>query len=161
VLSVLALAAFVIRGELITRGAWSPAIAVLGPGESATFHPEAGPRLEMAMSGGNVARLRRGTVLGTLDLIDVRGNGYRRQIVAGEISDWAAFRRGEYWRAENGLPAVPNGPIEGHGANAYAVGAGRIEAEIPAGIATVRVSVSQDLPPASRLHVDAMRVSGR
>jgi hypothetical protein len=136
--------------------------AVLAPGQSATLVPPLRRRhVELAMSGGSMAALRRGTTVGTLDVIDTRGRAYRRSIIVGDLSDWAALRRPEYWRNGNGVPAFPAGAVAGHGAGAFLNGSGGIRVRIPDPIATVRVTASSDLPPAARLHIDSVRVSDR
>ena len=132
---------------------------MLEPGQSATIAlPHRGRDVELSMSGGNVASLPRGTELGTIDFIGIRGSAFRRSVRVGEISDWSALSPDQHWRNQNGPPAVPRGPLEGLGSRAFLNGSGVVRTETPVEVAAIRVTASDALPPSARLHLDAVRL---
>jgi hypothetical protein len=97
--------------------------------------------------GENVPRLRRGTVIATIEPggIPVR---------IGDIVDWGSMRRAQFWRAKNIVPRHPAGVIRDYGYEAWADGAARIA--LPSGVSSIRITALPALPPDARLQLIAV-----
>ena len=99
----------------------------------------------LIVSGANVARLRKGTVVGRIE-------PGARVLRIGDVADWGAFRREQSWRARNPLPESAAGLLRGYGQNAWFDGASRIV--LPPG--TYRVTADRNLAANARLQLDAI-----
>jgi hypothetical protein len=97
----------------------------------------------LIVSGANVARMPRGTVLGTVD---------SRTIRIGDVSDWGYLRRDHFYGTRNPLPRDPAGRLREYGYSAWVDGAGRVA--LPANARTVRVVADAGLPPGALLQVE-------
>jgi hypothetical protein len=145
---------------------WSPnsvtvqneEVALRG-GESHVMRPVQLVRsLWVVASGANLTAIKTGTVVGSVDVIDDVGHGWRRDLRIGEIADWGAFRREVRFLSANVLPGDPAGPWVGYGERAFPVGSGRIKVGTSRPIAIVQVTASRDLPPDARLHVERLEL---
>jgi hypothetical protein len=102
----------------------------------------------MILSGANVPRLARGTVIGRIDPggIPVR---------IGDVADWGVLRREHVYAARHRLPENPAGLIRDYGYAAWLDGGGRMP--VPQ-TRVVRVTADRALPPDARLQIDAFEV---
>jgi hypothetical protein len=98
----------------------------------------------LIVSGANVARMPRGTPLGTIE-----PGG--RIVRIGDAADWGYLRREHFYGAHNPLPREPVGKLRGYGYTAWIDGAGRVP--LPhAG--TIRVTADASLPPGASIQVE-------
>lgn len=97
----------------------------------------------LVVSGANVARMPRGTRLGTVD---------SRPIRIGDAADWGSLRRAYFYGTRNPLPRDPAGKLRDYGYSAWVDGAGRVP--LPANARTVRVVADSALPPGALLQVE-------
>lgn len=97
------------------------------------------------LSGANVARLRRGALLGRIEpgAIAVR---------VGDVADWGYMRRDHFYEAHNPLPRDAAGRIRDYGYLAWVDGAGRVA--LPRGARTIRVTAAASLPRGASLQVE-------
>ena len=104
------------------------------------------------VSGANVARFRRGALLGRIEPggIDVR---------IGDAADWGYLRRDHFYGSRNPLPRESAGKIRDYGYHAWVDGAGRVP--LPAGTKTIRVTAAPALPADARLQVEAFEIATR
>jgi hypothetical protein len=154
-----AIAAAALWLPLTTTVVWSDGGAELAPGESQIIDLAGrGRRVEIVASAANAVALRRDAVLGRIEVIDVRGRAWRRELRIGDGSDWAALTPGEYWRSQNGLPRSFSEPIDGAGASAVLNGAGRISMLLPDEASGVHVTADASLPGNVRLLIDRVGV---
>ena len=117
--------------------------------ESVTVEiPQSGRAL--LVSGANVARLRKGTVVGR-----VEPGG--RVLRIGDVADWGAFRREQSWRSRNPLPKTAAGVLRGYGQNAWFDGAARIALQP----GTYRITADGKLAAEARLQLDAIEMERR
>jgi hypothetical protein len=113
-------------------------------GASATYDVPDDAR-SLIVSAANVARLRRGTVLGRLDPGGI-------PLRVGDAADWGYQRRDHFYAARNPLPGDPAGKIRDYGYAAWLDGAGRVP--IPPGARRIRVTADPKLPAAATLQVE-------
>jgi hypothetical protein len=99
----------------------------------------------LIVSGANVAKMERGTVLGTIE-----PGG--RKVRVGDAADWGFLRRETFYGTRNPLPDDPAGKVRGYGYAAWVDGAGRLP--LPAGAATIRVTGDAALPAGASLQVE-------
>jgi hypothetical protein len=99
----------------------------------------------LIVSGANVARMERGTILGTIE-----PGG--RKVRVGDAADWGFLRRETFYGTRNPLPDDPAGKVRGYGYAAWVDGAGRVP--LPAGAATIRVTGDAALPAGASLQVE-------
>jgi len=116
----------------------------LAPGKSVTLGVPRGAR-SLVISGANIARLRRGAPLGSLE-----PGGITMRI--GDAADWGYMRQEQFYAARNPLPGDPAGMIRGYGYAAWLDGAGRVA--LPAGARRIRVIADGSLPPDAALQVE-------
>jgi hypothetical protein len=116
----------------------------LGPGRTVTLDVPEGAE-SLIVSGANVARLRRGVVLGR-----VEPGGLVIRI--GDAADWGSLRREQFHDARNPLPRDPAGRIRGYGYSAWLDGAGRVA--LPVGLRQIRVIADAALPANAALQVE-------
>ena len=116
----------------------------LPPGESVTLDVPHGARY-VILSGANVPRLERDTVIARLD----PGGEVR----IGEIVDWGALRREHFYNSRHRLPEDPAGLVRDYGYSAWVDGAGRVLVAGP----TVRVTADERLPADARLQIEAFQ----
>ena len=99
-------------------------------GESVTIPLPSGVDIvRLEMSGGNVAGLPAGVVVGRVRVDD----GAPREVRTGDIADWGARRREHFLSADNPQPLEPAGPVFGRGREAFLSGAGLVRIEANGG----------------------------
>lgn len=98
----------------------------------------------LIVSGANVARLTRGTALGTIE-----PGG--RIIRIGDAADWGYLRRDHFYGTRNPLPRDPAGKLRGYGYAAWVDGAGRVP--LPPRARAVRITAAA-LPAGASLQVE-------
>lgn len=103
----------------------------------------------LILSGANVARLRRGAVLGRIE-----PGGIAVRI--GDVADWGYLRRDAWYQANNPLPRQAVGRIRDYGYGAWIDGAGRIA--LPEGVRGVRVTADASLPAGALLQVEGFEL---
>jgi hypothetical protein len=106
----------------------------------------------LIISGANVARFRRGTLLGR---IEPGGQDVR----IGDASDWGYLRRPFFYGSRNPLPHDAVGNVRGYGYDAWLDGAGRVP--LPEGARRIRLAAASTLPPDAALQVEAFEIAGR
>src|SRR5205085_2675496 len=116
----------------------------LKPGESTLLDVPPNAR-SLVLSGANMPRLGRGTMVGEVNAMPIR---------IGDVADWGAFRREDYHASRNALPHNPAGMIRGYGYSAWIDGAGRV----PASGVRMRVSADAHLPRDARLQIEAFEL---
>ena len=118
--------------------------AALKPRETVTLDVPEHAR-SLIVSGANVAQLRRGAQLGTIEpgAIAIR---------IGDVADWGAFRREQAYGARNPLPRDFAGRVRGFGYDTWIDGAGRIA--LPPDARTIHVTAAATLPANATLQVE-------
>jgi hypothetical protein len=107
--------------------------------------PAGAKRAVVVASGANVARLKAGRVIGTVDALPIR---------IGDVADFGFLRREQFFAARNPLPALPVDDVRGYGQAAFLYGAGRVI--VPRPPATLRIAAAPDLPADARLQVESV-----
>ena len=129
------------------RAAPRERIAAIGyalkPGESVDLEVP-GDAKSISLSAANGFRLKRDTVVGTLDA---------RPLTMRELADWGYLRREQWWRSRNTLPRNPAGILRGYGYEAWVNGAGRVA--LPSHATRIRIAADPHLPADARLQVEA------
>lgn len=100
------------------------------------------------LSGANVPKLRRGTIVGTVE-------PGRIVVRIGDVADWGALRRDHYYASRNPLPRRPGGILRGYGQTAWIDASGRIAVRS----GTVVVTADRNLPPGASLQIDAIELA--
>jgi hypothetical protein len=103
----------------------------------------------LIVSGANVARLRRGALLGHIQPGNIA-------VRIGDASDWGYMRRDHFFGAHNPLPRDVAGQIRGWGYTAWIDGAGRVA--LPANARTITVTADASLPADAALQVEAFEL---
>lgn len=125
-------------------------------GESVTFdiEPHAG-QPSIVASGANIAALKPGTPLGSVEVRDSRGRVTRVPLVVGDIADWGFMRRDFFFAARNEVPHAPAGMLAEYGTRAWIGGSGRVP--LPFGdVRTISVTGAASLRGDRRLQLDAI-----
>jgi hypothetical protein len=107
-------------------------------------------------SGGQMARLRRGRIVGAIEATDLRGRKTTREITIGDIADFGFMRREQFFASRNPLPRFSTGEIRGYGANAWVWGGGRTAITSTNDIASLRVIAAPNLPHDAHLQIDSI-----
>jgi hypothetical protein len=123
-------------------GPLQPIGLALSPGQHAFVDVPPNARA-LIVSGANVSRLRRGTVVGRVD-----PGG--RLLKIGDVVDWGSLRREQYFAARNRVPGDPAGRLRDYGYEAWIDGASRVP--LPKA-AVIRVTADRALPSDARLQV--------
>jgi hypothetical protein len=123
----------------------------LKPGEVVTVGVPDGARA-LIVSGANVARFRRGTLLGSIE-----PGG--REVRIGDAADWGYLRREFFYGSHNPLPRDAVGKVRGYGYEAWIDGAGRVP--LPPGARTIRVAAAPALPSDAAFQVEAFEIAKR
>lgn len=139
----------VLRGLPLPSTRATIAMALV-PGQSEEFDVPPDARA-LIVSGANVSRLRRGTVIGRIE----PGGIVLRM---GTVADWGSLRREHFYSSRNRLPSRPAGLLRGYGYGAWIDGAARIA--LPK-VRTIRVSAERELPPDARLQVESFELEPR
>jgi hypothetical protein len=89
--------------------------------------PAGSKRVRISISGGNVAALKGGAVIG---LARLEPGGESRELRIGDFADWGARRRAHFLSADNPRPLEPAGPVLGSGREAFLSGAGVVRLDV-------------------------------
>lgn len=100
----------------------------------------------VVVSGANVARMTRGTPLGTVNSQPIR---------IGDAADWGYLRRDHFYGTRNPLPRDPAGRMRGYGYAAWIDGAGRVP--LPPRTRVVRITADANLPRGASLQVEGFQ----
>lgn len=98
----------------------------------------------LVVSGANVARMPRGTPIGTIE-----PGGHVVRI--GDAADWGSLRREHFYGARNPMPRDPAGRLRDYGYAAWIDGAGRVPLP-PSRV--IRVTGDAALPPGASIQVE-------
>jgi hypothetical protein len=112
-------------------------------------------------SGGQMARLKRGRVVGTIEATDSRGRTTTRPITIGDVADFGFTRREQFFASSNPLPRFSPGEIRDYGANAWVWGGGRTAIASAGDIASLRVIAAPNLPHDAHLQIDSVEFPAR
>ena len=112
-------------------------------------------------SGGEMARLKRGRIVGTIEARDARGKITTRPITIGDIADFGFTRRDQFFASRNPLPRFASGEIRDYGANAWVWGGGRTAIAAAADIASLRIIAAPNLPHDAHLQIDSVEFPAR
>ena len=102
----------------------------------------------LILSGANVPRLEKGTLLGRIDPGNI-------PVRIGDVADWGVLRREHFYATRNPRPRDPAGLVRDYGYAAWIDGAGRMP--LPPG-RVVRITADPSLAPDARLQIDAFEV---
>ena len=125
--------------------------AALAASQSAMLEVPDGARA-LIVSGANVPRLRRGTLLGRIEPGNIA-------VRIGDAADWGYLRRDQFYGSHNPLPRDPAGQVRDYGYNAWIDGAGRVA--LPRAARWIRVSADAHLPPGASLQVEGFEIVRR
>jgi len=131
------------------KTARTPIRMALAPGQSITLDVPPNAHA-LVVSGANIARVRRGTMAGTIGATVVR---------VGDIADWGFLRREHFYASRNTLPPSPAGELRDYGQSAWVDGAARVA--IPRNARTLRVSAAANLPSNARLQIESFELVSR
>jgi len=154
---IIARALPVVRNYEPAAGGVRPAGVALAPSEATTIDvPPHVRHAVVTMSGGQMARLKRGRVIGTIEATDTRGNKTTRPVSIGDVADFGFMRREQFFASRNPLPRFSPGEIRDYGANAWVWGAGRTAIASAADMKTIRVVAAPNLPHDAHLQIDSV-----
>jgi hypothetical protein len=106
--------------------------------------PPGTTRAIVVASGANVARLKEGRAIGSVNDTPIR---------IGDVADFGFMRREQFFMARNPLPARPVADIRGYGQAAFLYGAGFV---VVPGAESLHISAAADLPANARLQVESV-----
>ena len=106
--------------------------------------PPGTKRAIVVASGANVARLKEGRAIGSVNDTPIR---------IGDVADFGFMRREQFFTARNPLPARPVADIRGYGQAAFLYGAGFV---VVPGAESLHISAAPDLPANARLQVESV-----
>lgn len=136
--------------------------SALAPSEAITIDvPPYVRHAVVTASGGQMARLKPGRVVGTIEARDGRGHTATRPITIGDVADFGFARREQFFASRNPLPRFAPGEIRDYGANAWVWGSGRTAIASPADIASLRVIAAPNLPHDAHLQIDSVEFPAR
>jgi hypothetical protein len=139
-----------------------PVSVALAAGEARTIEvPPHTRHVVVIASGGQLARLKHGRVVGTIEATDARGHVTTRPITIGDIADFGFTRREQFFASRNPLPRFSTGDIRGYGAGAWLWGAGRTAIASSADITNLRVVAAPNLPRDAHLQIDSVEFPPR
>jgi hypothetical protein len=159
---IIARALPVVRNYEPPAGNARPVVSGLAASESMAFGvPPHVRHVVITSSGGQMARLKSGRVVGTIEATDRRGRVTRREIRIGDVADFGFTRREQFLGTRNPLPRFSPGVIRDYGANAWLWGSGRTALASAADIASLRVVAAPNLPQNAHLQIDAVEFPSR
>jgi len=160
---IIARALPIVRNYDVATGGVRPVGVALAPSEARTIDvPPHVRHAVVTMSGGQMARLKRGRVVGTIEATDTRGRTITtRPITIGDVADFGFGRREQFFASRNPLPRFSPGEIRGYGANAWLWGAGRAAIASSADIASLRVIAAPNLSHDAHLQIDSVEFPAR
>ena len=107
-------------------------------------------------SGANAARFRKGTLMGTVEVVGRTGRIVRKEIRIGDIADFGFMRREHFFASRNPPPVHPINDVIGYGQSAWLHTAGWMVIGSIDEIASLRFTAARDLPPGARLQIEAV-----
>jgi hypothetical protein len=159
---IIARALPIVRNYEPASGDVRPVGVALAPSEARTIDvPPHVRHAVVAASGGQLARLRRGRVVGTIEATDARGRVITRPIAIGDVADFGFTRREQFFASRNPLPRFSPGEIRGYGANAWIWGGGRTAIASTGDIRSLRVIAAPNLPHDAHLQIDSVEFPAR
>jgi hypothetical protein len=159
---IIARALPIVRNYEPAAGDVRPIGWALAPAESKTI--DVPPHVRHAVvtaSGGQMARFKRGRVVGTIEATDTRGHLTTCPITIGDVADFGFTRRAQFFASRNPLPRFSPGEIRDYGANAWVWGAGRTAIASPADMASLRVIAAPNLSRDAHLQIDSVEFPAR
>ena len=127
-----------------------PLWIALQRGESVSIDtPPSAHEVTITASGANAERLRKGTLMGTID---------GKPVTIGDIADFGYTRREQFFRSRNAPPKRPIDDIKAYGWSAWLHTAGLITIHIPRGTRSIRIAAAANLPPNTRLQIEAVDI---
>jgi hypothetical protein len=121
-------------------------------GQSVSLDVDPGSRtVVLTASAANASALPAGRAVGWAEV-----NGQRRVIRIGDIADFGFLRRVHFFASHNRPPRTPLDDIRDYGASAWLYAAGRIRISSPRPITSLSVTAAPDLPPGSKLQIEAV-----
>jgi hypothetical protein len=159
---IIARALPIVRNYEAAAGDVRPVGVALAPSEARAI--DVPPHVRHAVvtaSGGQLARLKRGRVVGTIEATDARGRITTRPITIGDIADFGFARREQFFASRNPLPRFSPGEIRDYGANAWVWGGGRTAVASGGDIKTLRVIAAPNLPHDAHLQIDSVEFPAR
>jgi MFS family permease len=159
---IIARALPIVRNYDAVAGDVRPVGVALAPSQARTI--DVPPHVQHAvvtLSGGQMARLKRGRIIGTIEATDTRGSKTSRPITIGDVADFGFGRREQFFASRNPLPRFSPGEIRDYGANAWLWGAGRTAIASPADIASLRIIAAPNLPHDAHLQIDTVEFPAR
>jgi hypothetical protein len=115
----------------------------------------------LTVSGGQMARLKRGRVVGSIEATDARGQKTTRPIAIGDVADFGFTRREQFFASRNPLPRFSPGEIRDYGANAWVWGGGRIAIASAGDMTNLRVVAASNIPHDAHLQIDSVEFPAR
>jgi hypothetical protein len=159
---IIARALPVVRNYEPAAGEVRPIHWALAPSEAKAIDvPPHVRHVVVTASGGQMARLKRGRVVGTIEATNRRGQTITRPITIGDVADFGFTRREQFFASRNPLPRFSPGEIRGYGANAWVWGGGRTAIASAADIASLRVIAAPNLPHDAHLQIDSIEFPAR
>jgi len=159
---IIARALPVVRNYEPATGSGRAVSSALAPSEAIEIGiPPHVRHVVVTTSGGEMARLKRGRIVGTLEARDARGRITMRPITIGDIADFGFTRRDQFFASRNPLPRFSSGEIRDYGANAWVWGGGRTAIAAPSDIASLRVIAAPNLPHDAHLQIDSVEFPAR
>ena len=159
---IIARALPVVRNYDPATGSGRAVSSALAPSEAIEIGvPQHVRHAVVTTSGGEMARLKRGRVVGTIEARDTRGKITTRPITIGDIADFGFTRRDEFFASRNPLPRFSSGEVRDYGANAWVWGGGRIAIAAPADIASLRIIAAPNLSHDAHLQIDSVEFPAR
>jgi len=107
-------------------------------------------------SAANAARFRKGTLMGTVEVVGRTGRIVRKEIRIGDIADFGFMRREHFFASRNPPPVHPINDVIGYGQSAWLHTAGWMVIGSIDEIASLRFTAARDLPPGARLQIEAV-----
>jgi len=159
---IIARALPIVRSYEPAAGGVRPVGVALAPSEARTIDvPPHVRHAVVTLSGGQMARLKRGRIVGTIEATDTLGNKTTRPISIGDIADFGFMRREQFFASRNPFPRFSPGEIRDYGANAWVWGAGRTAIASTAEMKTLRVVAAPNLPHDAHLQIDSVEFPAR
>ena len=159
---IIARALPIVRNYEPSSGGGRPVGVALAPSEALPIDvPPHVRHAVVTLSGGQMARFKRGRVVGTIEATDARGNKTTRPISIGDIADFGFLRREQFFASRNPFPRFSPGEIRDYGANAWVWGAGRTAIAARADIASLRIIAAPNLPHDAHLQIDSVEFPAR
>jgi hypothetical protein len=159
---IIARALPVVRNYEPPSGASRPVVSALAASESLPLGvPPHVRHVVITASGGQMARLKPGRIIGTIEATDRRGLVTRREIRIGDVADFGFTHREQFLGSRNPFPRFSPGDIRDYGANAWVWGSGRTALASAADIASLRVVAAPNLPQNAHLQIDAVEFPSR